>query len=124
MGDDGRIQVFTETGSYLTHWGSYGQGPGQFRHIYGVAVGDDGVVYVSDSENSRIQMFSSSGAYLGEWGAPGSANGQFKYVNGIALDPAGNVYAADAEGYRIQKFGPLATAADATSWGRLKGLYR
>ena len=52
-----RIQVFTGTGQFLTQWGTYGTGPGQFYKPIGVGVGTDGRVYVADSWNSRIQVF-------------------------------------------------------------------
>ena len=58
-----RVQVFDNTGTYLTQWGTYGSGNGQFDHPMGiheiVLNGDlDGnAVYVVDSGNNRIQMF-------------------------------------------------------------------
>jgi hypothetical protein len=42
----------------------------------------------------------------------------------VGTDADGNVYVADYSNSRVQKFGPLPTPAQATSWGRLKSLYR
>jgi DNA-binding beta-propeller fold protein YncE len=52
-----RIQKFTSDGVFVTKWGTYGTGDGQFRDPRGVAVGPDGSVYVADWGNHRIQRF-------------------------------------------------------------------
>ena len=41
----------------ITHWGSEGSGPGQFKDPQDIAVDKDGNVYVLDSGNNRIQKF-------------------------------------------------------------------
>jgi DNA-binding beta-propeller fold protein YncE len=63
--------------SYLTQWGSFGTGNGQFNVPFGVAVDSFGNVYVADADNSRIQKFTSGGTYLTQWGSFGTGNGQF-----------------------------------------------
>src|SRR2546423_1298308 len=68
-----------ETYLYLTQWGSYGSGNGQFYDLSGVAVDSGGNVYVADSYNHRIQKFTSAGGYLTQWGTPGPGDGQFQY---------------------------------------------
>ena len=55
-----RIQKFTGAGTYLTQWGSFGSGDGEFKYPYGVAVNAAGEVYVADFENYRIQKFRSA----------------------------------------------------------------
>jgi hypothetical protein len=94
-----------ETYNYITQWGSYGSGEGQFNTPLGIAVDFAGNVYVADALNSRVQKFTSSGVFITSWGSPGSGNGQFSStLQGIAVDNAGNVYVADTYNYRIQKF--------------------
>jgi len=97
-----RIQKFTSTGTFITKWGTYGSGDGQFRYPEGVAVDSSGNVYVADKTNQRIQKFTSNGVFITKWGT--------YYPMGVAVDPSGNVYVADYYGNRIQKF---------TSSGRL-----
>jgi DNA-binding beta-propeller fold protein YncE len=53
---------------YLTQWGTYGTGDGQFNTPEGVAVDGGGNVYVADLYNYRIQMFTSNGIYVTQWG--------------------------------------------------------
>jgi len=52
---NGRLQVFTPDGEFLAKIGGYGSDPPVFSGVLGVAVNEDGVVYVSD--NSRVQAF-------------------------------------------------------------------
>src|SRR5439155_11111231 len=52
-----RIQKFTNTGTFLTKWGSNGSGDGQFNTPVFVAVDGSGNVFVADNGNDRIQKF-------------------------------------------------------------------
>ena len=106
VADTTRIQKFTSTGTFLTTWGSYGVGNGQFSNAHSVATDQGGNIYVADGyEGNRIQKFDGSGTFLTAWGSPGSGNGQFANPYGVATDGSGNVYVADSGNQRIQKFG-------------------
>ncbi len=52
------ITVVDTAGGRVDRVGAPGSGPGQFLQPVGVAVGPEGLVYVSDSGNGRIQAFS------------------------------------------------------------------
>ena len=54
-----RIQKFDSSGTFITKWGSYGTGDGQFRYPSGVAEDSSGNVYVADEGNHRIQKIGS-----------------------------------------------------------------
>ena len=62
-----RVIKFDRDGSYLTHWGTRGTGPGQFNTVHGIAVDDNDRVYVSDRGNNRIQVFDANGGHLDTW---------------------------------------------------------
>ena len=108
--------VYAEGGySFLRAWGTYGTGNGQFNNQEGIAVDNEGNVYVADKYNNRIQKFGPNGTFITNWGTSGSGNGQFSEAHGIAIDSSGNVYVSDLENNRIQKFGPTGTFI--TTWG-------
>jgi DNA-binding beta-propeller fold protein YncE len=62
-----RILEYTGDGKRLREWGSAGTGPGQFHQPHGIAVDEEGIVYVADRQNGRLQRFDPNGKYLGEW---------------------------------------------------------
>jgi len=52
-----RMLKFSASGTFLSSWGSFGTGSGQFHYPTGVTVDSADNVYVSDTFN-RIQKFS------------------------------------------------------------------
>jgi tripartite motif-containing protein 71 len=105
--------------TYVTSWGSYGSGLGQFDHPGGVAVAH-GRVYVADTGNSRIEKFTSGGEFRRAWGSHGSRHGQSAHPGGIAV-AHGRVYVANTDIDRIAKF--TSQGKFLRSWGS-KGLGR
>ena len=78
-----RMAVFdAETGEYRRHWGAYGEmpvdeNPGPWdpnappsrtwrTPVHGVAISNDGLVYVTDRPSNRIQVFQKDGTYVTE----------------------------------------------------------
>ena len=111
----------------LLKWGKRGRMPDAdgFNRIYssvwditwndpcGIAVGPDGVVYVTDRRNARVQTFTPSGEFIDAWGSShkggggghkGAQDGALCYPHGIAVDGAGFAYVVDAGNCRVQKF--------------------
>jgi len=72
-----RVVKFSKEGKYISAWGSYGSGPGQFNTVHSVGVDSKGTVYVADRENNRIQIFDSNGKYLREWNHLGATQNLF-----------------------------------------------
>lgn len=108
-----RIQKFDSNGNFITKWGNYGSGDGQFNWGQGIyaagsiAVSYDGSVYVADTYNNRIQKFDGNGNFIGKWGISGGGNGQIKQPYDIVIGSDGSVYVADgtdSSSYRVQKF--------------------
>ncbi len=80
--------------------------PSTFNEPWGVAVGPDGSVYVSDTWNYRIQKFTASGQFIKMWTTYGPAGAQqtFYGPRGIAVDAQGRVYVVDTGNKRIVIF--------------------
>jgi DNA-binding beta-propeller fold protein YncE len=99
------IQKFTPRGDFITKWGGWGSGEGEFGGLTGVAADADGNVYATEVIHERVQKFTSDGTFLTMWGTAGSGDGEFATTPDVATDPQGNVYVLDG-GYngRVQQF--------------------
>lgn len=106
-----RIHKFSADGRLLFSWGEPGSGKGQFHLPHGIAVDQQGIVYVADRENSRIQLFSADGLFLSEWTDVARPCQVF-------IDDAGSVHVAEL-GFRAGMWpGTTAPTAEAPG-GRL-----
>jgi uncharacterized protein (TIGR03663 family) len=98
-----------------------GRAPGQFDSPRGIAVDDQGNIYVVDTVNARVQKFDPQGNHLWSVGSTGSGPGQFARVQngpgptGIAVDRQGFIYVADTWNHRIVKLDPQGKFLK--SWG-------
>jgi sugar lactone lactonase YvrE len=111
----GKDTTFVTVPTYLSSFGSYGAGLGEFRAPCDLAVDGSGNVWVADAENDRLEEFNGKGELVRTVGSVGTGNGQFEAPQGIAVDSKGNVWVADTinnrvqelngEGVFVQKFG-------------------
>ena len=123
-----RIIHISADGTLLNEWGTfaaidYFSGPvsaadalkqapiGTFSEPWGVAVGPDGSVYVSDTWNHRVQKFTADGKPIKIWGQYGQpvpeipeSSSSLWGPRGIAVDSLGHVLVADTGNKRIVIF--------------------
>lgn len=116
------IRMITPSGEVTTLAGT----PGVSGHLDGtgaaarfnsprdVAVDDEGVVYVVDSQSSTIRKITPEGVVTtlaGSPNLPGSLDGvglqaRFRYPSGIALDPYGNLIVCDSGNHTLRRVTP------------------
>jgi sugar lactone lactonase YvrE len=114
-----RIEHVSDTGTYISQIGSFGNGPGnaQFRSPHGLFM-DGAMLDVADPYTFSIQRFTiSSGVltYSSYLGGTQPATGGFNGAFAATYDSSGDLYAVDWFNDRIQEFGPTGTFLQA--WG-------
>jgi hypothetical protein len=97
-----RIQAFDALGRFLSSFGSYGNGPGQFKWPQGIAVDQHGRVLVTDRDNQRLVVLGFDGM---SFVYQNSYMAGFDIPYGIAVDGKDQVYIADAGKNRIMVLG-------------------
>jgi sugar lactone lactonase YvrE len=80
--------------------------PGEFAKPAGVAVDQDGIVYISDTWNNRIEEFDADGRFIRTFGEAGDGPGYFARPKGLSIDSDGHIWVADALQDRVQVFTP------------------
>ena len=104
-----RIQHFSTDGKLINSWGTYanildGAAPaGTFNEPWGIAIGPDDSVYVTDTWNYRIQKFTPKGEFIRMWGNYniGSSPQGLYGPRGIIVNKDGKVFVTDTGNKRV-----------------------
>jgi DNA-binding beta-propeller fold protein YncE len=99
--NNGRIEKFSPTGSYLTSMGIKGIGYGQLGAPNGIAIDRAGNIFVADAAKHVVEKMTSDGTVIAEW--KGAAPG-FYGPRRIAIGPDQSIYVVDQGRTRIVKF--------------------
>ncbi|HUB25984.1 MAG TPA: hypothetical protein VL992_11190, partial [Tepidisphaeraceae bacterium] len=100
-----RIEVFDRTtGKSIQTIGGPGVKKGQVVGPLGVAVDNDGNIYLDDVVGCRVQKFSPAGKQIGQFGGLGDLPGDFVRPKHIAIDSEGKIYVVDAAFANVQIF--------------------
>jgi len=105
-----RIQKFSPDGRFITSWGGLADvnnrdpqsAPGRFWGPRSIALGRDGLVYITDTGNKRIQVFDANGQFIRTFGTTGAEPGLFNEPTGLAID-GDELLVADAWNNRVQR---------------------
>lgn len=120
--DNHVIRKITPAGMVSTVAGAVGRpgssdgagGRARFNEPYAIAIGGDGTLYISDSQNHTIRTMTPAGkvtTLAGSAGLRGRVDGagsdaRFYEPSGIAFDGTGNLYVADHGNHSIRKVTP------------------
>jgi sugar lactone lactonase YvrE len=78
--------------------------PGDFAKPTGLAVDQEGNLYVADTLNNRIEIFDADGKFISAFGKSGDGPGYFARPKGVAIDGDGHIWVADGMQDRVQVF--------------------
>ena len=88
-GSTARIVKLSPHGKFIKEWGTFGEGPGEFKMPHALRFDSEGRLWVADRYNKRLQVFDQDGKYITEYrqfGAP------------VAIDFEGDaIFVADAD---------------------------
>ena len=59
-----RMQAFDSNGTFLSKFGTYGNGDSQLYYASGVDIGPDNLLYVSSRYHNKIKVFETNGTYV------------------------------------------------------------
>jgi DNA-binding beta-propeller fold protein YncE len=86
--------------------GSFGDGPGQFDGIVGIALDEKNIYVASSNSGVAVQVFSRQGTYLRGWGRHDAGLENVSLPAGIAVDAKGRVILTDTLRQEIKYFTP------------------
>jgi DNA-binding beta-propeller fold protein YncE len=98
--NNGRLEKFSPTGTYLGTMGIKGTGYGQLGAPNGIAIDPAGNIYVADASKHVVEKLASDGNVIAEWKGPPPG---FYGPRRIALGPDDSVYVVDQGRTRIVK---------------------
>lgn len=103
--NNSRVQKFTTDGKFLSEFElPLDMPPRKSCIIGGLAVDDQGLLYLSFMNQHKVVVYRDNGDVVREWGRRGTGNGEFHQPGGIVLYPDGSIFVCDQCNHRVQKF--------------------
>ncbi|MBP6334440.1 MAG: T9SS type A sorting domain-containing protein [Bacteroidia bacterium] len=101
--------VYTFSGTGTAGLMNGAQGSAQFNNPFGICRGENGVIYIADTENHCIRKIEAgvvstyAGSTVAGWIDGSLLSARFNEPMCICIDSAGNLYVSDFQGQRIRK---------------------
>jgi outer membrane protein assembly factor BamB len=103
--NNGRIEKFSPSGTFITNLGTKGTGYGQLETPNSLAIDQTGNIYVADVSKHLVQKLAPGGTLMAEWKGPDAG---FYGPRRIAIGPNDSVYVVDQGHARVVRLSPNA----------------
>lgn len=119
------VALYDTQGTILSVWGSGGKEPEQFDVVRGVAIGEDGTLYTSDTQNKRVKAYDELGNLLWVYpetspaaggSAEASSSAPFQIPTGMTFDAAGRLLVIDPFEFAVISIDPE-SGTELDRWG-------
>ncbi|MFC1716911.1 FlgD immunoglobulin-like domain containing protein [Candidatus Poribacteria bacterium] len=98
------IQIFDMKGNRKGSIGSYGGGAGKFTRIQGIAVDNQGRIYVADCFQSTVQVVDYAGDFLSFIGSFGTNPGELRLPSDVAFDSSNRLWTTSTNNGAVEVF--------------------
>ena len=99
-----KLQWFTMEGNLVHAVGGLGKDKMEFDNPTDVAVGDDGRIYVLDSNNKRVQILNGDASYCGCFSFPHLTSEKVDPPSALAINSEGSIYFAHSKNNCVHVF--------------------
>ena len=89
---------------FLTEFGKYGDGAGEFIWPSAIALDREQRVFVSDEFLNSVSIFDSEGNFLKSWQGKKPDGGLLQGPSGIAISNSQEIYIVESHGHKISQF--------------------
>jgi DNA-binding beta-propeller fold protein YncE len=96
---DQDIKIFDLSGKLLKKFGKPGGKQGEFLYPNGITMSDDGLMFVSDSNNARVQVFNDNGSFAYEFKGP--KEDSLALPRGLAFDKNNRLHVVDTLKHKV-----------------------
>jgi hypothetical protein len=96
------IRIFGTTGNLISTFGGWGNTPGKFYRVQGLAVGRCGNIYVTDPYQGNISVFNENGTYITKFGIWGNTPGKLNVPMDVVFDARERVYVVSLNNNAIE----------------------
>jgi DNA-binding beta-propeller fold protein YncE len=100
-----KVQIFDMQGNWKNSIGKYGLEAGEFIRIQGLAIDDQGRIYVTDCFRSTVHVLDYTGRWLSFIGSHGTGQGQLRIPSDVVFDPYNRLWVTSTDRGRIEVFG-------------------